>query len=209
MKNLRSVAWVLFSTLASCGRPASDIVHPKLRPEVPLTDSNTNTEPQNEPCAADKIPVKRSNGTAVCVKRPEIREVSSATRTQYWEGDVSARCSFVESFVKGFAKEHFSEVEAELSKCSQIVSSSNALFVSVALAHAGRTSAVAFEIADSRFQDAVLRVCTSQRTSFVAGMHCTERFIEGKIPSAIANLAPEPSDNIVDFFPSLEDVLNK
>jgi hypothetical protein len=209
MKSLHFIAWVIVPTLTSCGRPASDIVHPQLRPEIPLTDSSTNTGPQNEACVENKIPAKRSNGSSVCVKRPEVRKVSNGAGAKYWDGDISARCGLVESFVKGFAKEHFSEVEAELSRCSQIVSSSNALFINMALTHAGRTSAIAFEISDSQYQDAIVRVCTSQRTSFVAGLHCTERFINGKVPSAIANLAPEPSDNIVDFFPSLEDFLKK
>ena len=203
MKFFQSVTIFSFALLCcACGRPASDIVHPAARPDLPLSDTDDASGPSIS-CNSGMIAVRSSNGDFTCLKRPEIRAVSGASLSAFWNSSVTLRCTALKSYILAFATEYFKNSTTEVTRCSKILENSNALFVSFLINSNVGQSTISFEVADSANQVSTILICTKERSTFIAGTHCTERFITGMIPTLAADLAPEPSPNFVDFFPSL------
>lgn len=207
MKFFQFLPMFSFFLICSCGRPASDIVHPSGNPNLPLSGNDPSTG-SAVTCNSGTVSARSANGNMLCVKRPEVSSIGGDILSDFWKNDTNSRCQSIKSYILSFAAEYFSNSTTEVIRCSKILENSNALFVSFLVNNTAGRNTISFEIADSENQGKPILVCTKDRTSFIAGTHCTERFVTGKIPTLVADLFPNPSPNFVDFFPSLSASLN-
>jgi len=202
MKLFQSVTIFSFAFFCACGRPASDIVHPTDTPNIPLSGTDDVAGPSVS-CNSGLISARGSNNNFTCVKKPEIRALPGVLLSGFWGSSVASRCVALKNYVLAFATEYFENSTTEVTRCSKILENSNALFVNFLVSSDSGKSTISFEVADSANQSFTILICTKEKSAFIAGTHCSERFVTGKIPTLAADLAPEPSPNFVDFFPSL------
>jgi hypothetical protein len=210
MNSLNFSMLLLLAATTSCGRPASDIVHASTNPDTTNLDTSGPGDPENDTskCGENQIPLTRPNNSTVCVKEPEARNLSAVSLLTFWNSSTATRCQDLFSFVNAFQRAHMPLQSVSLNTCRPISQNSMAIFVSFSVAGNGPLYTEAFEIAAAPNTSSIIRICTRERTHHVENAHCNEIFRPNRIPAALAAVAPNPSEALIDFYPTLWTLLS-
>ncbi len=202
-----SFSLILF---ASCGRPASDIVHAPIRDENrSLDDGNRgNLDNSRNNCAAGQILLSQSRESPICVTAPQPRVLSAVSLWAFWNTSTTERCADIASFVKAFQRTHMPSAQISLTTCKAVTRTEKAIFVGMEITSPSGTHREAFEVAGSQNDAAVIRICTSERTQYIENKHCSEIFRPARIPMSLAAVAPKPDVAMIDFYPTLWSLLS-
>ncbi len=200
----------LLSAIAACGRPASDIVHAPERGQSPSLGGSQfgNLDGRSEGCPNTKVLLKRSGAASVCVKIPQAQTVSAVSLASYWAGDAQQRCAILNKFIEAFRGSFMSDAQLAVSSCAPVTLNGQDVFVSITVSKGEISHGEAFEIAAARGTESIVSICTTERAYFVQNKHCTEAFDVARIPSSVAAIAPNPTEGLLDFYPSLSAFLS-
>jgi hypothetical protein len=188
--------FVAVGAVTACGRPSSDIVHPKERPtpdSIPLRGSSDS-------CGEDGKVRVYSRSRSLCVAKPTAAAFEEFPASNYSKLPKEERCAALIKLVEKFVASELDEAILVEPGCETIGTGNTERVVSFKLQWGtGNAQDIRFSV-EERPGDIAVWNCEKRSDNTRL---CLEPVKESSIPQIIRDMYPYPSRNILNFYPTV------